>query len=266
MRIAVFTLEALAAAEAVSRFIAAEAGRIVLVGLSDPYRPAMGGMVGQTWRHIRRSGLGFLPYLATNFTLPEIAGAFGRGPELPGRVARRMAIPVQLVAEVNGPALHAALRQLAVDLIVSFHFDQIFNAETLAIPRLGGINVHPSLLPVHRGPVPTLHALLAPVPQFGVSVHRLAVRIDAGGILAQTAVALPAGRSVIGAAAALHLAALPLLPGVLEAIAAGREQPMFPDQRPYCGFPSRAELAGLRARGAAAANWADLRAAFARRA
>ena len=114
--------------------------------------------------------------------------------------------------------------------------------------------------------MPTLHALRDQGPRFGVTIHRLAAKIDAGGILAQAEVELPPGVSSIAAAAALHLAALPLLPNVLADISAGREQPRFPEVLPYCGFPDHAVLAELRARGRSAANWADVRAALAPRA
>lgn len=207
MRIAVFTLEALAAAEAVSHFIPGNAAQIGFVGLSDPYRPATGGMLGQTIRHVRRSGLGFLPYLIANFSVPPMANALGRGPVLPGAMACQLGIPMLKVTDVNSLAMHEALRSHRIDLILSFHFDQIFRAETLAVAPLGGINIHPSLLPHHRGPVPTLHALADGGP-FGVTIHRLAAKIDAGGILAQPNLERPAGLSSIGLAAAAHLAAL----------------------------------------------------------
>jgi len=264
MRIAVFTLEALAAAEAVSRFIVGNTAQIGFVGLSDPYRPAMGGMLGQTIRHVRRSGLGFLPYLIANFSVPPMANALGRGPVLPGAMARQLGIPVLKITDVNSRAIHEALRSHRIDLILSFHFDQIFRAETLAVAPLGGINIHPSLLPHHRGPVPTLHALADGGP-FGVTIHRLAAKIDAGGILAQANVDAPAGLSSIGLAATAHLAALAPLAEVLADLAAGRATQHVPALLPYRGFPDRAGLARMRAAGAAPANLADFRRGFARR-
>ncbi|MBC7634253.1 MAG: formyl transferase [Acetobacteraceae bacterium] len=264
MRIAVFTLEALAAADAVSRFVADHAAQIGFVGLSDPYRPAMGGMMGQTLRHVRRSGLGFLPYLIANFSVPPMASALGRGPVLPGAVARQLGISVLKIADVNSPATHEALRRHRIDLILSFHFDQIFRTETLTVAPLGGINIHPSLLPHHRGPVPTLHALADGGP-FGVTIHRLAAKIDAGGILAQVTIDPPAGLSSIGLAATAHLAALAPLAGVLADLAAGRATEHSPAVLPYRGFPDRAGLARMRAAGVWPANWADIRRGFARR-
>ena len=102
---------------------------------------------------------------------------------------------------------------------------------------MGGINLHPSLLPLHRGPVPTIHALAEDSPRFGVTVHRLAARIDAGAILAQRAVALPAGVTASAAARALHRAGVPLLEEALAALAAGTATERCPEPLPYCPFP-----------------------------
>jgi methionyl-tRNA formyltransferase len=77
-----------------------------------------------------------------------------------------------------------------VDIIISFHFDQIFKSKILDSVPLGGINVHPALLPHHRGPFPTFHALMTRDPLFGVTVHKLTAKIDAGNILAQTCMVL----------------------------------------------------------------------------
>ena len=240
MRIALFTLESLAAAEAVHAFVARDPARIAFIGLSDPYRPAMGGMFGQMRRHVARSGLRFLPYLAVNFTLPGLLRRHERLSDL----ARAHNIAWQRVRDVNGAETAAALDAARPDVILSFHFDQIFTAETLAIAPLGGLNVHPSLLPRHRGPIPTLYALAEGAS--GVSIHTIEPRIDAGGVLAQRAVALPPGLSVGGAARALHLAALPLLEEALALLPASPEPaPLLP----YCPVPDGPTLARLRAQG-----------------
>ncbi|WP_160120367.1 formyltransferase family protein [Rhodovarius lipocyclicus] len=241
MRLALFTLESLANAEAVHDFVAANPGRIALLGVSDPHRPAMGGMVGQMLRHVRRSGLGFLPYLAVNFALPGLLRRRNRLSDL----CRRHGIPVHRVRDVNGAETAAAIRASGAELILCFHFDQILTAETLALPPLGGVNVHPSLLPRHRGPIPTFHALLEGAT--GVSVHVMAPRIDAGAVLAQRAVPLPPGTSASGAARALHLAALPLLEDALARLPAPPGP--APGLLPYCPFPDRAALRQARAAG-----------------
>jgi methionyl-tRNA formyltransferase len=79
------------------------------------------------------------------------------------------------------------------DVVLSFHFDQIFTLDTLALAPLGGVNIHPSLLPRHRGPIPAFWALQEGPGATGISIHRIAARIDTGDVLAQRAHALPPG-------------------------------------------------------------------------
>ncbi|MEH3144949.1 MAG: formyltransferase family protein [Methylobacterium frigidaeris] len=275
MRIALFTLEALANARAVRRFVAEHADEIAVVALSDPHRPSTGGLTGQILRHVMRSGTGFLPYLGVNFGLPDLVAAVAPAPAAsPGGdkaaatplklLCRRLGLPCVTVASAAGAAVGDLMRRHGADLIVSFHFDQIFDADALATAPLGGVNVHPSLLPHHRGPVPTLHALLEPAPRFGVTVHRLAAAVDAGAILAQQAVTLPADVTASRAAVLLHEAGRPLLDGVLRRV---REDGRLPEGRtvpvlPYCGFPSRAQLRDLKRLGRKLVDGRDLREAL----
>lgn len=268
MRIALLTLESLANARAVRRFVAAHAGEIVLVGLSDPYRPQTGGMTGQTWRHLKRSGPRILPYLFLSFTLPGLVEAVRS--RRPGDVDRTplwaaceaRGLPVETVRDVNGPVFRERLDAARPDLILSFHFDQILAADTIAAAPLGGINVHAGLLPRHRGPVPTIHALLDRPVALGVSIHRLVPQIDAGALLVQAAMPDQLDLTAIAAAAALHEAALPLLDRLLPEIAAGRAVETPLPLLPYRPFPTAAELACLARSGRSAAGWRDLRAAL----
>lgn len=244
MRVALFTLESALSAEAVEAFLRAYGDRVVLIGCSDPFRRAAGGAVSQAWRHLRRSGPRLLPYLAVNYALrPARSRLTGFG------------LPVVEVADVNGPEMAAAIRAARPDLLVSFHFDQIFHAETLALAPQGGINLHPSLLPRHRGPVPTIWALAEPEPRFGVSLHRLVPRIDAGAILAQREVPLPRGTTASAAARALHLAGVPLLEEAVADLDAGREVTPLP----YCPFPPPDLLRRMAREGRRLADAEDLR-------
>ena len=265
MRIALLTLEALANARAVRRFVAAHAKDIALVGLSDPYRPEAGGVFGQTMRRIRQSGPAILPYLTMNFTLPSVVGAIpgarpGDVDRMPlARACALHGIETVTVRDVNGSDFLARLRASGAELILSFHFDQILKAEAIAAVPRGGINVHAGLLPLHRGPVPTIHALLDDPVRLGVTIHRLVPKIDAGAALAQTEIADEPGLTAIGAAARLHEAALPLLERLLPEIAAGTEIETTLPTLPYRPFPTAAELARLRRKGRRLASAADLR-------
>jgi methionyl-tRNA formyltransferase len=55
----------------------------------------------------------------------------------------------------------------------------------LAVPRLGWVNGHPSLLPRHRGPIPIAWAIRAGDEEIGFTIHRMDAELDTGPILAQ---------------------------------------------------------------------------------
>ena len=273
-RIALFVLEALPNAVAVRRLVADHAADIAFVGMSDPMRPAAGGVVGQLRRHLARSGPGILPYLAVNFGLPDLlrpmaplvqAFASPRDEATPlHTLCRRLGIACVGIADVNGAECRERLQATAPDLIVSYHFDQIFAADTLALARLGGVNLHPSLLPRHRGPTPTIHALAEGAGSFGATLHRLVPAIDAGAILAQRAVALPPGTTATRAARLLHDAGRPLLDDALDAVARTGALPSSRDvaRLAYRPWPDRALLRDMRRRGLALTDAADLAAAL----
>ncbi len=261
LRIALFTLESLASHAAVRAFVEAHAAELVLIGRSMPYRAAAGGAFGQFWRHMRRSGLRFLPYLVVNFVLPALVARL-RGRQGLADVARARGIALTEIEDVNGAACHAALQAARPDVILSFHFDQIFSLETLAFAPLGGVNIHPSLLPRHRGPIPTFWALQEGPGAMGVSIHCIAARIDGGEVLAQGAQALPPGVSASTAARLLHDAALPMISDVLRALAQGKAKGASPPVQPYCGFPSAAEIGAACRQGVRLVRFADWRAAL----
>ncbi|MFL5254439.1 MAG: formyltransferase family protein [Rhodopila sp.] len=268
MRIALLTLEALAAAAAVRRFVAQNPHRIALVALSDPFRPGQGGAIGQARRLLSRSGPRLLPYLAANFVLPRIAGLLPRGATTPectklAVLCPRLGITAETVADMNAPGFQARLAASGAEAIVTFHCDQILSAATIAAVPRGGINVHAGLLPDHRGPVPTIHALLETPPRFGVTLHHLVPRIDAGAILAQTQLDLLPGTTALAAALRLHEAAVPMLASVLDELAAGTVTARPVEPGPYCGFPSPQQLRTLARAGRRAANWRDLAQALA---
>lgn len=275
-RIALFVLEALPNARVVRRFVADHRADIAFVGLSNAERPSSGGLTGQIRRHLTRSGAGILPYLAVNFGLPDLlrplapltqaASGSGDAPEATPlkTLCRRLGIPTLTVDDVNGPEVAQMLRDAAPDLILTYHFDQILKPETIGLARLGGINGHPGLLPRHRGPVPTIHALAEGPGSFGMTLHRLAAAIDAGAILAQEAVPLPPGTTATRAAVALHTHGRGMLDRLLDDI--GRTG-VLPEGRsvevlPYCPFPDRAMLASLRRRGLRLTDGRDLREAL----
>ena len=121
---------------------------------------------------------------------------------------------------VDGSA-RGQIASLKCDLLVCFAFGCIFGPKCLSLFSLGGINVHPSLLPRYRGPTPIPAAILAGDRETGVSIQKIALECDCGDILAQEKVFLngretTASLSIIAAAKAAGM-----LPSVLKGIASG---------------------------------------------
>jgi methionyl-tRNA formyltransferase len=110
--------------------------------------------------------------------------------DLLARIAGQVGIPVEVAANVNAPAFVRSLARYEPDVIVMASFDQILKAEPLAVPRLGWMNIHPSLLPRHRGPEPIYWSIVQGDQESGVTLHWTIPRVDAGPILAQARVRL----------------------------------------------------------------------------
>jgi methionyl-tRNA formyltransferase len=112
----------------------------------------------------------------------------GRKQELiPSRIkqsATTRGIPILQPERVNGDEGVASIRRLAPDLLVTAAYGQILSPELLTIPRLGGINLHGSVLPAYRGAAPVARAIQNGESETGVTVIRMTPRIDAGGMIA----------------------------------------------------------------------------------
>lgn len=78
------------------------------------------------------------------------------------------------------------IKKLSPDLIVVSSFNQIVLKAIISIPKLGVINIHPSLLPKYRGPTPTIWVLLNGERETGVTIHFIEdEKIDSGRIIQQ---------------------------------------------------------------------------------
>ncbi|AIN94644.1 methionyl-tRNA formyltransferase [Treponema putidum] len=79
---------------------------------------------------------------------------------------------------------------LKPDLLVCFAYGKIFGPKTMAVFPLGGINIHPSLLPRWRGSAPVPAAILAGDRVTGITIQTLAQKTDSGNILGQLEIPL----------------------------------------------------------------------------
>lgn len=84
---------------------------------------------------------------------------------------------------VNEDEAIATIAGFSADLLVVCDYGQILSSKTLSAARLGGINLHGSLLPKYRGAAPINYALLCGETETGVTVIHMSPRLDAGHCL-----------------------------------------------------------------------------------
>ncbi len=184
------------------------------------------------------------------FALPSLRALLAHGypvvgvvtrPDRPaGRGLEPRPSPVRELAESHGvtvltpeklrdPDFLDAVRAWAPDVIVVAAYGRILPPALLSVPRLGAINVHPSLLPAYRGAAPIQRALLDGAGVTGVSIMQVSEELDAGAVLLQRRLAIGPHDT----AGLLHdklavMAAVALMEA-LAALANGRARPVPQD-------------------------------------
>ncbi len=136
-------------------------------------------------------------------------------------VAAAAGIPVLQPAKLKEEAFLSSVSALQPDLGVVAAYGRILPDALLAIPRLGMINIHGSLLPKYRGAAPVHRAVINGDRETGISIMRVVKELDAGPVFTM-------GRIVIGADAttpeverALSLLGADLVLGVVNQMAEG---------------------------------------------
>lgn len=189
---------------------------------------------------------------AATVACEDLSHCRGRGHDAPtsGRRGRDEAdivhlahgagIPILEIASLQHPAALTAVAAHRPDVIVTACFPRRLPAALLAVPSLGGVNVHPSLLPVGRGPEPVFWTLRRGERRTGATVHQMDAAFDAGPILAQEAIDVPSGIRAPDLELSLARLGARLLVPALRALAAGHAAPRPQDDAlaTYAAIPT----------------------------
>ncbi|HVX15832.1 MAG TPA: methionyl-tRNA formyltransferase [Pirellulales bacterium] len=130
--------------------------------------------------------------------------------------------PVFDPENINTDESRRMLTDLAADLFIVADYGQILSRETLQTARLGGINLHGSLLPKYRGAAPINWAIYHGDPETGVTVIHMTPRIDAGPLLAQARTAINPAETAVDLERRLSELGAPLVLQAIDDLAAGR--------------------------------------------
>ncbi len=136
----------------------------------------------------------------------------------------------------------AEVQSLCPDIVLVSCYARRLGEEWLDIAPMGAINIHPSLLPAFRGPLPVFWQFRSGADSFGLSLHRMTSELDAGPVLARKSVSMPDGISMPQANMRLAEA----MPELIEAGLAMMENrqagiPQDPAQASYQSFPAASD-------------------------
>jgi len=107
-----------------------------------------------------------------------------------GEWARNMDLQLHMPDDPNSSDFINVLRAMSPDLYVLSAYGYILSKQLLGLPRLGGINIHPSLLPRYRGAAPIQRAIMGGEEKTGVTIFFMDERIDHGDMIAQQEIAI----------------------------------------------------------------------------
>ncbi len=146
-------------------------------------------------------------------------------------------VPV-LAFDHLGAESREAVAALRPEILVSFAYGRIFGPKFLSLFPRGGVNVHPSLLPRYRGCAPIPWAILNREPETGITVQRLALRMDSGAVLARETVPLSGRETTESLSSRMAERGADLLASVLQSIERGEalEEEQDEGQATYCTF------------------------------
>ncbi len=155
--------------------------RIVYAGTPEFAVPALEAIVAAGHR------------VAAVYTQPDRPAGRGRAltPSPVKRAALEAGIPVLQPATLKDLEAVATLTAFAPDVMVVAAYGLLLPPSILAVPQLGCVNIHGSLLPRWRGAAPVQRAVLAGDPATGTAIMRMAAGLDTGPVYASAT--LPIG-------------------------------------------------------------------------
>ncbi len=168
---------------------------------------------------------------------------FASSPDLL-QLAWQRELPVWEVSNLSRPEVVQALSTYQPDLLCVSCFSRHIPRIIRELPRLGCLNVHPSLLPANRGPVPLFWTFREGQQQTGVTIHLLSEKMDSGDIIAQEMLAVPEGISYAALETQCAQLGASLLVQSVWKLYQGTAQPIPQDeaQSSYHSFPTSEDL------------------------
>ena len=138
-------------------------------------------------------------------------------------------IPVYQPEKIKSEEAQNYFQQVAADVVVIIAYGQIIPARLIAIPSLGWINLHGSLLPKYRGAAPINWAIINGETRTGLTTMQIEAGLDTGPMLLKYETEIGPDETAPQLTARLAEAGAPLVVETLRKLAAGEIRPMPQD-------------------------------------
>lgn len=204
------------------------------------------------------------PFLQAIINDPEfqVVGVVTQRDKPVGRGKIFTSSPIKILAQKNSiaaispeslkhnPNALGALKEFDADIFVVVAYGKLLPIDVLRIPKLGVVNVHPSLLPRHRGPSPMQWAIREGDSRTGVSIMLLDEGMDTGPILANEPITIESEETYSTLEGKVRAVGSRLLLETLKRHARGEIVPVRQDE-------SKATLTRLLEREDGHVNWSE---------
>ncbi|MBR6085539.1 MAG: methionyl-tRNA formyltransferase [Spirochaetales bacterium] len=153
--------------------------------------------------------------------------------------AIEMGLPV-LQFETLRTEARSAVRETGADTLVTFAYGKIFGPRFLDLFPAGRFNVHPSALPMFRGPAPIQFSILNGLGEATISLQNLGLGMDEGELWGKTVLALDGTETTDSLTPRIAQEAASFVPPLLEKAFAGSIEPISQSgEASYCTMISR---------------------------
>lgn len=167
------------------------------------------------------------------------------------QISHAYGIPYQKIGNPNAPDFVDSVRRRKPDLIVSVACPYILKEALLSIPDRGCINIHHAPLPYFKGMMPTFWQMYQGQKSVGVTIHRMAAKLDEGEAFLQDSMEIEPGETLHHLIQRSKRHGAHCMARVLREIDSGLQSPksLNGDNGSYFTFPTIAEIREFHRRG-----------------
>jgi folate-dependent phosphoribosylglycinamide formyltransferase PurN len=256
MRIVILTYESLYSNLMTERLLKEFPGQVVGIVRSDCL--IYGKTLPQGLLYLlRRTGLRFVGRKALELFQSRataiIFRLIGRDPKIHSLRDMRVRYNVPVIGSknVNSSETIQQVKAWQPDLILSIYLNQLIKKELIHLPPKGTLNIHPALLPRHRGLFPYFWVIANGEPETGVTIHWVDEKFDTGHLLLQEKISVMPGDTITSLSYKSAQVGADMLCKAINLVAAGNlpHLPQDHQQASYHSYPKPADQRRFREKG-----------------